>query len=94
MTVTTVNHALTGDIALDVPSDDRCWKFYILFACGCPVTSRGFGHISNLVIRVKQDNHCGPCQLRRCTQASATHVLRQNCVHCELADARFAGAYV
>ncbi|KAI1169814.1 hypothetical protein F4777DRAFT_571732 [Nemania sp. FL0916] len=80
------------DITLKVPSNDKCWTFHIIYACGCPMTDKRGLH--SRVVRIKQNNHHGPCALRRCIQGSATHKLDQQCDHCQLTDVRFEGGLV
>ncbi|KAI0908797.1 hypothetical protein F4823DRAFT_597323 [Ustulina deusta] len=80
---------IIDDIALSIPSRDRCWDFIIVYACGHPVTTRKACHVRDKVIRVKRDDHRGPCALRRCLRATTTHKLREQCHRCELLEARF-----
>lgn len=82
------------DLTLNVRSMDRCWEFAIVHACGCPAKMVSMGHVRNRIVRVKQDNHRGPCCLRRCITATDTHVLPDQCTQCEITDARFAGVSV
>ncbi|RYC60348.1 hypothetical protein CHU98_g5864 [Xylaria longipes] len=76
---------------LNVPSNDRCWDFMIVYNCRCPVTTQKRGIVRNKTIRVKQDNHIGSCTLRRCVKASQNHVLPDRCTRCNIVDARYAG---
>ncbi|KAI0857397.1 hypothetical protein F4860DRAFT_489493 [Xylaria cubensis] len=79
---------------LQVPSDDRCWDFKIVHACGCPVFTESSGIIRHKTIRVKRNSHKGSCSLRRCTRGYQTHTLSEQCVRCGIIDARFAGVTI
>jgi hypothetical protein len=89
------SQVITRDgIPLNVPSRDRCWEFKIIYTCGHAAKTKGSGTVKDKVIHVKQGDHRGSCWLRHCVRAYETHVLPEQCAHCELADARFAGAYL
>ncbi|KAI1121645.1 hypothetical protein F5Y10DRAFT_255880 [Nemania abortiva] len=78
-------------IELEVPDRNHCWDFKIEYSCGCPVRKAGTLLTRDLIIRVKKDNHTGPCYLRRCLIASETLILREQCVHCEIYSRRVTG---
>ncbi|KAI0444971.1 hypothetical protein F4803DRAFT_509685 [Xylaria telfairii] len=92
--ITTAYQVTIDGLTLDVPSQDRCWKFPILYACRCPVTYNRAGIARNKIICVKQNNHGGSCTLRRCLRGTQNHFLPEQCIRCDIADARHAGVYV
>lgn len=91
--VTMAHQVHVDGLVLDVPDRDHCWDFRVVYSCGCPA-KKTQGLAQDLVIRVKKDNHSGPCFLRRCVIASETHVLQGQCVRCDVYDRRLDGVYV
>ncbi|KAI1739679.1 hypothetical protein F4680DRAFT_421175 [Xylaria scruposa] len=81
-------------LTLQVPSDDRCWDFKIVHACGHPVFTESAGMVCRKIIRVKRHNHKGSCSLRRCIRGSQTHFLSEQCIRCEIVDNRLAGVNI
>ncbi|KAI0142950.1 hypothetical protein GGR57DRAFT_484933 [Xylariaceae sp. FL1272] len=78
-----------------VPDQDHCWSIAVEYKCGCPVREENtYGIRRDLVIRVKKNDHCGSCHLRRCIRATETHSLHENCDRHEQEDRRFEGAHV
>ncbi|KAI1434372.1 hypothetical protein GGR50DRAFT_695170 [Xylaria sp. CBS 124048] len=57
-------------ITLNVPDDARCWHFKIIYACGCSAYR---------TLKVKKDNHSGPCCLRGCVRGYQNHVMPYSC---------------
>ncbi|KAI1828285.1 hypothetical protein F4861DRAFT_489515 [Xylaria intraflava] len=69
-------------ITVNVPDENHCWHFRILYACGC---------LADKVIRVKKNNHHGPCLGFRCIRAYQDHRLVDQCTNCIIFDLRRMG---
>ncbi|KAI1075361.1 hypothetical protein F5B20DRAFT_560050 [Whalleya microplaca] len=87
MTSTTKKVEVDG-VVLTIPKalGPHCWQFQIVYSCGCPVMAEHHGLVREKVIHVKQDDHSGPCWMRRCVTATQTHVLPEKCHRCEVYD--------
>lgn len=80
-------------IILTIPTGNgqHCWKFDIVYSCGHPVIETHCGHIHDKVIRIKRNDHSGPCWARRCVVATNTHFIPEKCHRCEMYDLNSEG---
>ncbi|KAI1329039.1 hypothetical protein F5Y16DRAFT_131950 [Xylariaceae sp. FL0255] len=76
MTSSTRKVKVTKDgMEFELPSTDKCWHFYIMYKCGCPVKEGPFRR--DKVVKIKKDGHSGPCEIRGCNVGKICHVPKQ-----------------